>query len=331
MHFQHGRKPLPFQLTFIFFILVVLSLSCGYAGLAASSPLGSSAPSQDPPTRQPTAPQPTATSLPTAAPTPAPTLTPTGTPTIESELTIADCNEKQGHIEPGQLDSDLLPEPLVFLVYLPPCYSTNPDPRYPVLYMLHGMRNNENQWVNLSLPATADRLITLHEAPPFIVVMPREVNFNQDPNESGFGQALVTQLIPWIDQHYATCTERICRAIGGLSRGSGWALRLGFTYNTTFGSLGMHSFSPFDGDNYQLPGWVQALPPNGLPRLYMDIGSYDISLQKAIDFEAEFSKLKVPHEWHLFVGYHNEDYWREHVRDYLRWYTLPWKDLEDKP
>jgi len=34
--------------------------------------------------------------------------------------------------------------------------------------------------------------------------------------------------------------------------------------------------------------------------------------------------LNIPHEWHLFTGYHEEAYWQSHLEQYLRWYTQDW-------
>jgi enterochelin esterase-like enzyme len=272
---------------------------------------------------------PTATTAATAPPTATSTPTRQSSPTPTLTATPAKCTERQGKIEQHQINSTLLPGPLAFLLYLPPCYTANPAIRYPVLYFLHGMHMDDTQWVRIGATSTADQLISSGQAPPFLIVMPNEVNNTVDVDDTGFGNAVVKELVPWIDQNYATCTDSICRAIGGLSRGSGWALRLGLMNWQVFGAIGSHSISPFDGDYYLVPGWLKAIPPGQLPRLYIDIGTYDISLQNAIDIEALFTKYNVPHEWHQFVGYHNEDYWHANVADYLRWYALAWQAYDN--
>jgi enterochelin esterase-like enzyme len=262
---------------------------------------------------------------------PSATLTPTpkSSPTPTFTATPAKCSESLGRIEQHQIKTDLLPDPLAFLVYLPPCYSSKPSIRYPVLYFLHGMHEDDTQWVRIGATSTADQLISSGEEPPFLIVMPDEVNNTVDADDTGFGNALVKDLVPWIDQNYATCTDNVCRAIGGLSRGSGWALRLGFINWQLFGAIGSHSISPFDGDYYLVSTWLKAIPAGQLPRLYIDIGSSDVSLQNACQIEALFSKYNVPHEWHVFEGYHNEDYWSAHVADYLRWYALAWQAYDN--
>jgi enterochelin esterase-like enzyme len=251
---------------------------------------------------------------------------PTATPTATTSPTTAPCAETQGTVVENQLETGLLPAPLKFKVYLPACYNQNPPVHYPVLYMLHGMNNNDGQWIKIGIKTAADTLIAAGEAPPFLIVMPQEDNWAIDADDTNYGKAVVTALIPWIDQYYATCADRLCRAIGGLSRGSGWAIRLGLTYPDVFGGIGAHSLSPFDGDYDDLPNWLGAIPAESAPRLYLDIGNADISLEPAKLFEAQITKLNFAHEWHIFDGGHNEAYWSAHVMDYLKWYTQAWNN-----
>ena len=264
------------------------------------------------------------TLTPTVIPSPTATLTPEAT----ANPTPTPCAESQGTVITSQLKTDLLPAALKFRIYLPPCYSDQPQVRYPVLYLLHGMNNNDQQWVKIGATTAADALIDNGEAPPFLIVMPQEDNWSVDADNTNYGKAVVTALVPWIDQHYATCADRLCRAIGGLSRGSGWAIRLGFSYPDVFGAIGAHSLSPFDGDYDDLPNWLGAISPASAPRLYIDIGNADISLEYAKYFEAEITRLNFAHEWHIFEGGHNEAYWNAHMMDYLKWYTQPWMDIQ---
>ena len=110
-----------------------------------------------------------------------------------------------------------------FIVYLPPCYDQMTDERYPVLYLLHGQTYTDDQWVNLGAPAAADKLIHAGDAPPFIIVFPDDRYWNLPPGD-GFGDRLIHVIIPFIDQNYRTLTDRDHRALGGLSRGGGWAV-----------------------------------------------------------------------------------------------------------
>ena len=57
----------------------------------------------------------------------------------------------------------------------------------------------------------------------------------------------------------------------------------------------------------------------------MDIGASDPNLMQAATWlEGLLTKYDLPHEWHMFTGEHEEEYWQAHVEDYLRWYTKDW-------
>lgn len=261
-------------------------------------------------------PQPTFTSLPTLTPLPAFTPTPTASP--------LGCPETQGKIERRQVDSPLIGKPIAVRVYLPPCYPGSPESRYPVLILLHGQSFNEDQWERLGVAETADRLIVAGQVPPFIIAMPGEEYYLLDNTESKFGQALADELVPWLEREYTTCTLRACRAIGGISRGAAWAVRVGFIRWELFGAIGAHSLPPFRGDPNNLPRWLEKIPPDQRPRLWLDTGDRDAYLLATQQFVELLEKLELPHEWHLNTGAHNEEYWSAHVEEYLRWYAAGW-------
>ena len=112
------------------------------------------------------------------------------------------------------------------MIYLPPCYDERIEINYPVLYLLHGQTYTDDQWIRLGVPNILDNLIHSGESQPFIIVFPDDRYWNL-PAGPGFGERLVDSLIPYIDQTYRTLPDRNHRAIGGMSRGAGWALRLG--------------------------------------------------------------------------------------------------------
>lgn len=221
----------------------------------------------------------------------------------------------------------MLPYPLVVRIYLPPCYDPESSFRYPVLILLHGQSFNDDQWDRLGADETADKLISAGEAPPFLIVMPREDYYLQDPLESGFGEAVVKALIPWIDQNFTTCAQRSCRAIGGISRGSGWAMKMGLIHWESFSAIGAHSYAPFTGDFINIPFWLKEIPAEQMPRIYIDAGILDFVLKPANKIEQRLTEYLIPHEWHVLDGTHNEESWRMNIEDYLRWYTKPWKNI----
>lgn len=255
----------------------------------------------------------TATPLPSKEPAPSPT------------LEVYSCSEEKGEMQLGNLTTKLLRQPLEFRVYLPPCYKQQRNLRYPVLYLIHGQSYSDDQWDRLGADETADRLILEKKIPPFIIVMPRDRNWDQ-PQMDLFGEAVIDVLIPYIDARYRTLPEREFRAVGGLSRGAGWAVHLGLLHWQYFGAMGGHSLPIFQTDAPKVSTWIDAIPIKDLPRIYIDIGDKDrpAILDSAIWFEDLLTKKNVPHEWHLNNGYHDEAYWSSHVEQYLIWYSQSW-------
>jgi enterochelin esterase-like enzyme len=230
-----------------------------------------------------------------------------------------------GRYEPGSLESELLPQTLEYQVYLPPCYDQYPERRYPVIYLIHGQSYSLDQWDRLGVDEISDRLVASGDLPQFLIVMPRDRVWTQ-PDTDPFGRALVQDLIPRIDASYRTLPDREHRAIGGLSRGAAWALHLGLSQWEQFGAIGMHSLPVFWADTPEIRQWLAAIPDKSMPRFYMDIGSRDrpAIMKSAIWFEQLLTERNIPHEWHLFEGYHEEAYWEAHAEQYLRWYTREW-------
>src|SRR5512133_3259047 len=116
--------------------------------------------------------------------------------------TMTPCLETHGQVLDENIDTQLLPWPLEFTVYLPPCYSNTNPQVYPVLYMLHGQANRNDQWARLGLLDAADELIGTGKITPMIIVMPYEISWSVGPEKSKYGEALLTDLFPYIEKSY---------------------------------------------------------------------------------------------------------------------------------
>jgi len=213
--------------------------------------------------------------------------------------------------------------PQEYLIYLPPCYDEQTDRQYPVLYLLHGQTFTSDQWIRLGASDALDRLVLAGEARPFIIVFPDDRYWNLAAG-SGFGDRLVDALIPHIDQTYRSIPDRDRRAIGGMSRGAGWALDLGLSHWDLFSIIGLHSLAVFQEDGSRIEKWLKDIPPSSYPTIFMDIGDNDPELAEAQRVESQFNVYGVPHEWRLYNGAHSEAYWSAHVGEYIEWYASQW-------
>jgi enterochelin esterase-like enzyme len=91
-----------------------------------------------------------------------------------------------------------------------------------------------------------------------------------------------------------------------------------------FGAFGGHSPAIFWTDAGSMPIKLRDIPLESRPRIFLDIGDNDKQSKSVQEFEDLLTDMSFEHEWHLYTGYHNEDYWKEHVEEYLRWYSDGW-------
>lgn len=119
------------------------------------------------------------------------------------------------------------------VVYTPAEYETKKNKRFPVLYLQHGMGEDETGWSTQGyMYNILDNQIAEGKCKPMIVVMESgdiEVGFRprpgKDVNEernaygSSFATLMVEDLIPYIDKTFRTYTDREHRAMAGLSWG----------------------------------------------------------------------------------------------------------------
>jgi enterochelin esterase-like enzyme len=273
------------------------------------------APSSTPIPSQTAAPVATQTKLPTFVPSPTQTLLPT----------LGGCQNPERSVLDQQISSQLLGEPLVYKVYLPPCFSENPARPYPVLYLLHGQQQDATLWEGLGALDLADRAAFSESSRPFIIVMPTERRFLVDLQDTEYDRAVAEELIPAIDAAFPTCTDRSCRAIGGISRGGAWAVRIGFSHPELIGYIGAHSPAVFGAELSRLPVLLNRADLSEIPVVFIDTGRADNYRESAIKLESILTEYRVIHEWHLNEGQHEFKYWQEHIAEYFDWYSQNWR------
>ena len=115
------------------------------------------------------------------------------------------------------------------MVYTPAEYESkkNAKKRYPVLYLQHGMGEDETGWSKQGhMQHIMDNAIASGEAVPMIVVMESgdiKAPFGQGQTMDTYGNSfypvLLNDLIPYIDSNFRTKTDRENRAMAGLSWG----------------------------------------------------------------------------------------------------------------
>ena len=307
-----------YSLLVFFFMLLLLGCQPAPSVNAGEHP-GNAAHTLTPrPTPTPT---PTPKPLPTASPlAPSPTTARSRTPAPTSTIAAVTCREDHGRVLAESLNSANLPFTLAVNVYLPPCYQPDPAAPYPLLVLLHGQSYDQQQWLDLGLAQIANNLISTGEIPPLIILMPYEENAWQNPYESAFDLLILDTLLPWAQEDLSACDQAACRAVGGISRGGSWALRLIGDHPEAFSIAGLHSAPPFTTDQNRLVTIFRKLTEDERPQLYIDVGDIDTYRGYIVELHDALSLQGIAHSWQMSSGGHDDGYWRAHLPEYLAWY-----------
>jgi S-formylglutathione hydrolase FrmB len=249
--------------------------------------------------------------------------------------------------------SRILGRSVPYCVILPPGYGEDATRRYPVLYYLHGLGDNQQMFVRSGGFNLIEELWDRHEIGDFILVSPAgyaSFFMNSYDGRFRYEDFFIQEFMPFIENRYRVAARRESRGIGGISMGGYGALRMAFLHPQLFGSVSAHSAALMErlpaisvGDSpesgrLQILGNVFGSPPDrsfwdrnnplniartaefaGV-KIYFDCGSED-----DYGFEAGAEALhkvllsrRISHEFHLYPGGHNWGYFSKHLPDSLR-------------
>ena len=240
------------------------------------------------------------------------------------------------------IHSEILKADREYTVYLPAGYDTDTARRYPVLYLLHGMLDDNRCWaVRAKLKNVADELISQGKAAPMVIVTPLaggEANkdWNGYFNMKGWNYEdfFFQEFMPLIESRYRILTDRDHRAVAGLSMGGGAATSYAQRYSNLFSSC--YAMSALM-DKAKLPG-QQAGPQSKVGlfttsvakhctskfvqradeatreqlrtvRWYVDCGDRDFLLSTNKAFVAAMQQADIPLQVQYRPGQHSWKYW----------------------
>jgi enterochelin esterase-like enzyme len=226
---------------------------------------------------------------------------------------------EHGKLEMVEYESKSVGNKRKALVYTPPSYSA--DAKYPVLYLLHGIGGDEEEWRRGGHPEIIlDNLIADKKAVPMIIVMP---NGRAQPNDrvgtnamatapafGKFDKDLLNDLIPFIQSKYSVKSDRESRALAGLSMGGGQSLNFGLGNLDTFAWVGGFSSAPNTKPAAELVPDPEAASRK-LKLLWVSCGNKDGLIRVSQGVHAYLKEKNVPHIWHVDEHAHDFQHWKK--------------------
>ena len=215
------------------------------------------------------------------------------------------------------------------MVYTPAEYEKGKK-RYPVLYLQHGMGEDETGWSKQGhMQHIMDNLIASKEVVPMIVVMESgdvKAPFRGGDNRQGFSEygasfykVRIQDLIPTIDSKFRTLTDRDHRAMAGLSWGGHQTFDLVLNNMDKFAWMGAFSGAIFGLDVKTAYHGVFTRPDEFNKRihyLYLSCGSEENFGTEALVKSLRDNGIKT--DFYVSPGTHHEWLtWRRCFRQFI--------------
>src|SRR5437868_12322827 len=154
----------------------------------------------------------------------------------------------QSRVDCNALNSRILKQAVHYCVMLPSDYdasaSTHPPRRYPVLYFLHGLGDNEQSLFKSGAWDQVEELRRQHKIGEFLIAAPeggRTFYINSADGEERYSDFFLHEFMPFIEGKYQIRRQRNFRGITGVSMGGYGALRFAFAHPELFGSVSAQS------------------------------------------------------------------------------------------
>jgi S-formylglutathione hydrolase FrmB len=264
----------------------------------------------------------------------------------------------QGRIDCSTFNSQVLHRAVHYCVMLPPGYETDKSKKYPVLYFLHGLGQNEQTLLRSGGWGLIEDLRQQHKIGDFLMVAPEgrgSFFINSIDGRDRYSDFFLSEFLPYMETHYRVIRDRKTRGITGLSMGGYGALRFAFGHPELFGSVSvqspalitespreinadLHNAGPLTqllasvfGNPINIPHWQQNNPFELARRnkikiktqaIYINCGQQDdFGFQEGAEkMHKQLAAEGVAHEFHLYPGSHNADYFLSHLGETIQFH-----------
>ncbi len=277
---------------------------------------------------------------------------------LTSFLIVSSLVFAQGRIDCSSFSSSILHRAVRYCVMLPSSYEKETNKKYPVLYFLHGLGENEQTLLRSGGWELIEDLRQQHKVGDFLMVAPEGWNsffINSADGRDRYSDFFLSEFLPYIETHYRVIRDRTDRGVTGLSMGGYGALRLAFTRPELFGSVSAQSAaliteSPQEmnadlrsagplarllggafGNPVNVPHWQQNNPFSLARRnqiqmrtqvIYINCGQQDEYgfADGATRMHKQLLAEGIRHEFHLYPGGHSADYFLSHLGETIEFH-----------
>jgi S-formylglutathione hydrolase FrmB len=267
----------------------------------------------------------------------------------------------QSRINCDALNSRILHEPVHYCVLLPAGYDSpaQKTTRYPVLYFLHGLGENEQTLFKSGGWNLVQDLRQQHKIGEFFIVTPQaKASFyvNSADGRIRYSDFFLQEFMPFIESGYRIHHDRRRRAISGISMGGYGAFRYAFGYPERFSAVSAESAALITASPQELDATMRSGTPLstilgsvfGNPinvahwnannpfvlakrnRIAMrDLAIYfNCGREDQYDFEdgaevlhRQLDSEGVKNEFHLYPGDHSASYFLTHLGEVMEFHS----------
>lgn len=238
---------------------------------------------------------------------------------------------------------------------LPPSYDKGKTRRYPVLYYLHGLGDNEQSLINAGGWNLYEDDLAQKKVGEFLIITPygfQSFYINSRDGKMRYEDFFLREFLPAMEKKYRLKPGRASRGIMGVSMGGFGALHYAFKYPQMFVSVSTHMAALQDrlpkeigntpegkmmGTIFGNPiheAYYQANSPLQLARkasqaslkrmnIYFDCGDHDYYGFNVGNTQLDevLRQRKIPHEFHIYPGGHDMQFVLDHFGASLQWHS----------
>lgn len=243
-------------------------------------------------------------------------------------------NVPHGAVHHHFYESRIVGDKRDFYVYTPPGYDGRK--KYPLLVLCHGYSDYADGWTTVGKAnLILDNLIAQGQVKPLVVVMSLGYGVPVDQLRSGiprspdawksnaskWGEALLGEVLPAVEQAYKVEKKREKRAIAGLSMGGGESLLVGLNNLDKFAWIGAFSAGGGAGKPEETYKSLSGKDNTRIRLLWIACGKDDRLVASNRQFVEWLKSRQIQHTWVETAGAHTWPVWRRYLADFTRLLT----------